>query len=147
MTEKNILVPIDFSEVSKPLVRIADAWAQRSGATLYFLYAVPNITDRFIDPKVQNVFQTNDEIITDEIRQRLDEFVSAQETASPREYLVREGKAYLEILKAQKSYNIDLIIMAAHDHTTVDRLFVGSNTDYVLHHVHCPVYVYKEVVT
>ena len=38
----------------------------------------------------------------------------------------------------------DLIIMAAHSHTVLDRYFLGSNTDYVVHHCHCPVYVHKQ---
>ncbi len=30
----HILVPIDYSDVSTDLVKFADAWAQREGATL-----------------------------------------------------------------------------------------------------------------
>ena len=144
MTEKNILVPLDFTDINKALVRKADEWATRTGAKLFFLHVVPDLTYRFIDPKVENVFHTNDDIITDEIREDMEKFVSDQHLTAPHEHLVLEGKPYTQIIKAQKEHAIDLIIIAAHDHTVVGRLFVGSNTDYILHHVHCPVYVYKE---
>ena len=147
MTEKNILVPLDFTDINKPLVRIADEWALRTGAKVFFLHVVNDLTYRFIDPDVQNVFHTNDNIIIEEVQQDMEKFVSTQNIVSPHEHLIREGKPYAEILKVQQENNIDLIIIAAHDHTAVDRLFIGSNTDYILHHVHCPVYVYKETAS
>ena len=57
--ERNILVPIDFSEINKPMVQIADEWAQRTGARLFFLHVVPDLTYRYINPDIQNVFHTN----------------------------------------------------------------------------------------
>ena len=38
---KQILVPLDFSEVSKQVVKIADEWGQRSNAQLYFFHTTP----------------------------------------------------------------------------------------------------------
>ena len=76
----------------------------------------------------------------------MEEFLWEQKVTSPYELLIREGKPYKEILEAQKAL-LDLIIIGSHDHKEVGRLFVGSNTDHVLHHVHCPVYVYKEATT
>ena len=144
MTEKKILVPIDFTNINKPMVSIADAWAQRTDATLIFLNVLPDLTYRFIDPDVQNVFHTNDGKIIEEVREHMEAFIAGQNVVSPHECIIREGKPSREIVNVQKEYGTDLIIIAAHDHTVVDRLFIGSNTDYILHHVHCPVYVYKE---
>ena len=143
MTEKNILVPIDFTPINQPMVRMADAWAKRTGAILYFLHAVPDLTYRFIDPNVQNVFGTNDDKIIARIREHMQQFLSESGVTYPHENLVRQGKAYQEILAVQKEHAIDLIIMAAHDHTRAERLFLGSNTDYVLHHARCSVYVFR----
>ena len=36
-----------------------------------------------------------------------------------------------------------MILMAPHDHTVLERLFLGSNSDHILHHGHTPVMVYK----
>jgi nucleotide-binding universal stress UspA family protein len=145
MVEKNILVPIDFTDINKSMVRIADAWANRTGAMLYFLHVVGDITYRYLDPDIQNVFHTHDKEIIDGIVTRMEQFVGEQKVVAPHEYIVREGKPHKGILDAQKEYNIDLIIIGAHDHKEIGRLFIGNNTDRVLHHVHCPVYVYKEV--
>ena len=144
MTEKRLLVPIDFSEVNKPLVKIADEWAQRTGAELNFLHVEEDYTYRFIDTSIQNVFHTNDEKIKESVRNHMESFIAEQNVSSPHKCMIREGKPYHEIVKAQKELDADMIIIAAHDHTVVDRLFVGSNTDYILHHVHCPIFVYKD---
>lgn len=143
MTEKRILVPIDFSHINYPMVGIADAWAKRTGAALFFLHVMPDLTDRFIDPSVQNVFHTNDDKIIARVREHMEQFLTEAGVTVPHENLVREGKAYARILEVQQENDIDLIIMAAHDHSGAGRMFLGSNTDYVLHHVHCPVYVYR----
>ncbi len=37
-----------------------------------------------------------------------------------------------------------LIMIAGHDHSVAGRIFHGSNTDYLLHHVNIPIYVHKE---
>ena len=34
-------------------------------------------------------------------------------------------------------------MLAGHDHTVAGRIFLGSNTDYLLHHVDVPMYVFK----
>ena len=143
MTEQKILVPIDFSGINKPMVRLADAWAKRTGAALYFLHVVPDLTDRFVEPGVQNVFGTNDEEIVEHFRKQMQAFLSEQDVSSAHEILVRQGKPYAGIMDVQKEQGADLIIMAAHDHTRAERMFLGSNTDYVLHHVRCSVYVFR----
>ena len=37
-----------------------------------------------------------------------------------------------------------LIMIAGHDHSVAGRIFLGSKTDYLLHHVNIPIYVHKE---
>ncbi len=142
--EKKILIPIDFTEINKAMLRIADEWAQRTGATLYILHAVPDLSYRFIEPRVENVFHTHDGELIELLKQRIEKFVQAMNLQSPHENMVREGKPYLEILAVQQEIGADLIIIGAHDHTVVGRVFLGSNTDYILHHGHCPTYVYRE---
>ncbi len=48
------------------------------------------------------------------------------------------------ILKQQEELKPALIIMAAHSHTMMGRLFLGSNTDMVLHQSSSPIFVYKQ---
>ena len=53
------------------------------------------------------------------------------------------GTPYYKILDLVEREKADLVIIAAHSHTMLGRLFMGSNTDYVVHHIHCPLYVLK----
>ena len=43
----------------------------------------------------------------------------------------------------QERLNAGLIMMAAHSHTLMSRLIMGSNTDYLVHHAACPMYIYR----
>jgi len=147
MTERKILVPIDLSDINRPMVRIADAWAKRTGAALVFLYVVPDLSDRVIGPaaiqNTLNVFHTHDKEVVRRVSDQVEKFLDEQAVTSRHETLIRQGKPYSQVLEVAREYAVDLIIMAAHDHTVAERALLGSNTDRVLHHAHCPVYVYR----
>ena len=103
-----------------------------------------NLSDRFYSDQIENIFETrNDEVIADVSRQ-LENLLQELEIKSEYECILKVGKPYREIIELQQSLEIDLIIMASHDHTLMERKLIGKNTDYVLHYATCPVYVYKE---
>ncbi len=54
---------------------------------------------------------------------------------------IKEGKAYLEIIKAIKEEDIDLVVMGASGRHGLDRFMLGSVTDRVLRESRCPVLV------
>jgi len=54
------------------------------------------------------------------------------------------NSSYLRLLEYQQDTNAMLIMIAGHDHSVAGRIFLGSNTDYLLHHVNIPIYVHKE---
>ncbi|MDH5561020.1 MAG: universal stress protein [Deltaproteobacteria bacterium] len=129
--EKTILVPFDFSEVSKEIVRIANDWGRRTDAKLYLLHSSPN--SFFIGSH----FRPEDRL------KHITDFLEDINDLTSHEFLTPVGKAYINVITEAKKINPDLIIMAAHDHTIVGRMLLGSNTDYIVHHATCPVYVYK----
>ena len=129
---KKILVPIDFSDVSGEVVRLADEWAQRTQATLHCL--------RVISHALRNVEGESSASFAEEF----DSYLQGLNLVSPYQVNVQFGIPYEEILDLVKTIDPELIIMAAHSHTVLDRFFLGSNTDYVVHHCHCPVYVHKQ---
>ena len=62
----------------------------------------------------------------------------------PEKRLVLFGNSsYSRILEYQKEVQAGLLMLAGHDHTVAGRLFLGGNTDYLLHHIDVPMYVYK----
>lgn len=132
--EKRILVPIDYSDVSEEVVVIADKWAQRSNAALHFL-------------RVDMDYMQNGDIDQNVFRQQFKTYLEKFPITSRYQIHLSLGTPYLEILELAQELHPDLIIMAAHSHTTMGRLFLGSNTDYVLHHCNCSVYVHKQHAT
>ena len=74
----------------------------------------------------------------------LEEYVAALDVKSEHHMVFQTGKPYLAIEALQQKTQAGLVMMAAHSHTLLNRLFVGSNTDYLLHHLNCSIYVYKE---
>jgi nucleotide-binding universal stress UspA family protein len=58
--------------------------------------------------------------------------------------VVQLGKPYEEIISLAKARRVDLIILATHGYTGVERLFLGSTTEKVIRHAPCPVLVVRE---
>ena len=58
-------------------------------------------------------------------------------------YLVWEGDAGEAIVAAAHSEDADLIVVGSHGRSGVSRFFIGSVSDYVVRHAHCPVMVVR----
>ena len=58
-------------------------------------------------------------------------------------FLVWEGEAGEAIVAAADSENADLIIVGSHGRSGVSRFLIGSVSDFVVRHAHCPVMVVR----
>jgi nucleotide-binding universal stress UspA family protein len=58
-------------------------------------------------------------------------------------YLVWEGEAGEAIIAAADSEDADLIVVGSHGRSGVSRFFIGSVSDFVVRHAHCPVMVVR----
>ena len=58
-------------------------------------------------------------------------------------FLVWEGEPGDAIVAAADSENADLIIVGSHGRSGVSRFLIGSVSDYVVRHAHCPVMVVR----
>ena len=58
-------------------------------------------------------------------------------------YMVWEGDAGEAIIAAANSEGADLIVVGSHGRSGVSRFFIGSVSDYVVRHSHCPVMVVR----
>jgi universal stress protein A len=58
-------------------------------------------------------------------------------------FLVWEGDAGDAIVAAADSESADLIVVGSHGRSGVSRFFIGSVSDYVVRHAHCPVMVVR----
>lgn len=62
----------------------------------------------------------------------------------PAEADLVDAPAAKGIVDAAAAHGVDLIVVGAHDHGSVERMFVGSVSAGVLRHAHAPVLVVKE---
>jgi nucleotide-binding universal stress UspA family protein len=58
-------------------------------------------------------------------------------------FLVWEGTPGEAIVAAADSENADLIVVGSHGRSGVSRFLIGSVSDYVVRHAHCPVMVVR----
>jgi nucleotide-binding universal stress UspA family protein len=58
-------------------------------------------------------------------------------------FLVWDGDAGEAIVAASQSEDADLIVVGSHGRSGVSRFFIGSVSDYVVRHAHCPVMVVR----
>ncbi len=138
--EKKIVVPIDYSEVSKEIALFADEWAERTSGELYFLHVSPLPEYSYYPGYIEHLDYSKENHALPQLKNYLEDLELNSSFQTFHEY----GSPYLKIVELVESVNADLVIMAAHSHTLLGRLFMGSNTDYVVHHVHCPLYISKK---
>jgi nucleotide-binding universal stress UspA family protein len=58
-------------------------------------------------------------------------------------FLVWDGDPGEAIVAAAESENADLIVVGSHGRSGVSRFLIGSVSDYVVRHAHCPVMVVR----
>ena len=58
--------------------------------------------------------------------------------------LVRFGRSFHEIAEAARTRKVDLIIISTHGYTGLKHAVLGSTTERVVRHAHCPVLVVRQ---
>jgi nucleotide-binding universal stress UspA family protein len=143
---KKILVPIDFSPMSKKAFQYALQFAERFGCEIVLLHVVEPVGAIAGTPLTFDIFAQPEEdttaaeaeltflTATAMSRNRRNSFTSA----------VRTGHAPNEITKAAKELDVDLIMIATHGYTSWRHLCIGSTAERVVRAAPCPVLVVRE---
>jgi universal stress protein A len=142
---KRILVPVDFSPLSKKAVHYATRLARQFGAELNLFHVVePEIPPAFdvfmmAPPPISNCAAAS-------CTNRLDRLASSLRTAgvSRVQSTVRMGLAAFEIVEAAKELDVDLIVIATHGYTGWKHFAIGSTAERVVRAAPCPVLVVRE---
>jgi len=142
---KKLMVPIDFSEYSKRAVDYAVEFARTFQAEIIFFHVIEQeIHPSFYAGGVESIFEI-DRDLRDRVIQNMKEFVEEQLAPSiTTNYVVREGKAYKEIVEFAKENEIDMIVITTHGLTGLDYLLLGSTTEKVVRWATCPVLTVKK---
>lgn len=140
---KSILVPLDYSPESKKALRYALAFAAQFGARLTLIHVVAPMpmADFYSFPMAVE----NDQLIAN-CQEHLARLVKehAVDPGVVERTIVCVGQPVHEITEAARKYTTDLIIISTHGHTGAAHLLLGSTTERVVRHAHCPVLVVRQ---
>jgi universal stress protein A len=142
---KKILVPVDFSPLSKKAVHYATRLAQEFGAELNLFHVVePEVPPAFdgymiAPPPISNCASNG-------YANRLSRLANSVRAAGVHDVQssVRTGLAAFEIVEAAKELDVDLIIIATHGYTGWKHFAIGSTAERVVRAAPCPVMVVRE---
>lgn len=124
---KKILVPTDFSTTAMKAISYAAEIAQKTGATIFLLHVVDNVTDIIIEPlafdvKEQEAVIKNSLKSLDELKQTV---ISTYPDITIEAGLIN-GRVLFSILDYAEEYLPDLIIMGTTGAGAIKELLIGS---------------------
>lgn len=140
-TQPTILVTTDFSDASNEAFGLARQMAEKFDAKLVLLHAhhmeVPPLV-------IEGMGMTIVQIQDDHRKKSLDLLKKLdREEGLNAEAVVVDGAPHREIVRYAEDHDIDMIIMASHGYGFFSRAIMGSTTERVIRHAHCPVLVYR----
>ena len=141
---KKILVPVDFSSLSKKAFEYALRLAQQFKTEIALIHV--------LEPAVPPTFDglpiapSRPEEGSPGAEKNLRTLISSAHTAGvPKvKSVFRRGLASHEIVEAAKDLDVDLIVMATHGYTGWKHFCIGSTAERVVRAAPCPVLVVRE---
>lgn len=142
---KKVLVPIDFSDYSKNALKYAVNFAKSFGADMTLIYVVEPIIYPPDFSMGQIAIPTISTEWDDRAREELDKLAKTEIPAEVKvKTLIKTGKPFVEIIETAAEEDIDIIIIAAHGHSAVEKILFGSTADKVVRKAPCPVLTIRE---
>lgn len=141
---EQILVPIDFSEHSMEALRYARQLASHYGARLQLLHVVQQVVlPSFYIPGAPAVFPTNFQALEGTAEASLEELMKTPGPEVPFEVHVLTAPPAMGITDFAAGHGTDLIVIATHGLSGIDRLLAGSTAEGVTRLARCPVFTVK----
>lgn len=141
MKAKKILVPTDFSENSQFALRYAASLAKDMGAELLLVFV--NDPVGFVETGFSGYPVANQ---GPEFERMLGE-IELPDSSIPTRRIMLEGDPASEIIREAKDEDVDMIVIATHGHTGLQRLLLGSVAEVVVRKSPCPVLTVKQPQT
>ena len=138
---KKLLVPIDYSKISKCAAEVAAQMARESGGEGFLLNVVdfpihdPNWTKEASQDVPKGL------ALGKVIQERMDKFEKFDflEGVKVHGILREEDNVYETIAEVVKEIEADIIVMGTHSRSKMNRFLIGSNTDRVIRITDVPV--------
>jgi nucleotide-binding universal stress UspA family protein len=142
---RNIVVPIDFSEMSVQAVQTAKQLGRRFGASIHLAHVrqLVHAAD-FVVPAAPMVpfsfppYEQNEEQIALE---HLKKVASDYGVSSASCHVLSGAPPFDEICRLTQTLPADLVIMPTHGRTGLKHVFLGSTAERIVQHSSCPVLV------
>ncbi len=122
--KKLILVPITPSDISKEIVKAADRLANCTESKLIFIHSIKK-------GKLE------------EDQKELEKFIKNVNVTADFEAKSFKGVNYHIILDEEENCRPEFIMMPTHSHKLLERMLLGSTSDYILHHSTGSIFFYK----
>jgi nucleotide-binding universal stress UspA family protein len=139
-----ILVPFDFSELSKKAFHYAVNFARKFDSKIDLVYVV----EEDVHPALYAWGLKSIKDLIPDIKSRVEKsFKSTIETEKATQlnvaYYVLAGKPHRELISLAQEQGHDLIIIATHAHSGIDKFLLGSVTEKIIRAAHCAVLTLK----
>ena len=141
---KKILVPVDFSSLSKKAFKYALRLAQQFKTEMALIHVLePAVPPTFDGLPIEPPPPEEGSPVAEK---NLRTLISSARTAGvPKvKSVFRRGLASHEIVEAAKDLDVDLIVIATHGYTGWKHFCIGSTAERVVRAAPCPVLVVRE---
>ena len=133
-----VIVPIDYSESSAPAVREAFSLS-KSPDCVHVLHVLEKV-DAEAPGSVWGPI--DEDALLESGRKRLSRWLAANRIDSVRQAVVT-GDPGIMTVKCAEDCHADLIVIPSHGYHGLKHLWHGSNTELVIRHARCPVFVLR----
>lgn len=144
---RSILAPTDFSHHAEAALRFACGLAEKLGATLHLLHALPEIVgpvgpEPMLVPNLPPEYYQESEAQSQEALRK----VLRPEWGRPAgvEMAVRWGDAVDAIVGYARDHAVDLIVIATHGRTGLSHVLLGSVAERIVREAPCPVLTIRD---
>jgi nucleotide-binding universal stress UspA family protein len=141
---RNILVPVDFSEMSIQSIKTARRLARRFGASIHLAHVRQFDYAGFsapAPPLVPCSLITYEQEGEKRVLKELNALGREHGVSSATCHILGGGPAFDEICRLAQKIPADLIVMPTHGRTGLKHVFLGSTAERTVQHSPCPVFV------
>lgn len=137
---KNILVPVDFSEVSEFIAKWAKEFAKKIGAKIHLVFVLEDLAEYegfYIRAEALTELEN---ILLENAEKAMEEFVKKHFSDMPEvNQIIIKGDVVEKIIETGEKVKADLIIIGTHGRKGLDRILFGSVANGVVKHSPIPV--------
>lgn len=142
-----ILLAIDGSEESKLAAQAATELSRETGSEVHVVYVLPSATQlvghHLVSGETRESALAGAERDAEAFLKEQAEKISS-DGGKVAETHFRSGEPDKEILRTAESLGVGLIVLGSRGLGAVARMLIGSVSDSVVRHAHCPVFVVRE---